>query len=171
MNFLLRWKMVRFNILILIVVLSSCSLFEKDIYEDHPCVKEANKELTIEWGYYLRKSNDFYAFRLNTLGEISKVSKTKSENLMKIDYDKFCSLYSDINKEILKTQTLNVPRDTNVYVLIKNETLNYQFRALWDPKYETVGSEGFRAIWKSLNSNLPIDPNGKRTYFNFEFND
>lgn len=162
--------MVKYSFLFLIFVLISCNIFKKDIYKDHPCITKNNKDFTIEWGYYLSENRDFYAFRMNTLGEISKVSKDTIEQLLKIDYYEFCDLYSEINKEILNTQSLNVPCDTNVYVLVKNETLNYQFRALWDPKFETVGSAGFRDVWKKLNTYLPIDPNGKRTYFNFEFN-
>lgn len=162
--------MVKYSFLFLILIFSSCNIFKKDIYKDHPCITENNKDYTIEWGYYLSESRDYFAFRLNTLGEISMVSKDTVEHFMKIEFDEFCELYSDINKEILNTQSLNVPRDTNTYVLVKNETLNYQFRALWDPQFETIGSAGFREVWKKLNEHLPIDPNGKRTYFNFEFN-
>lgn len=167
--------MVKFRFIILIIVLlvSSCSLFKKDFYDNHPCINQQSKNVLIEWGYYLSTNKKLYGFRLDTKGKLYLIDKDNYDGklLLTLSLDEYCELYSGINQEILKTQTLNVPRDTNTFIMLKNPDIKYTFRALWDPNYETVGSEGFRELFKKLNKYLPPDPNGNKIYHNFEFID
>jgi len=166
--------MVKFNFIILILIFTySCSLFKKDFYDEHPCINQQSKNVEIEWGYYLSTNKNLFGFRLNTKCELYLIDKEDYNGslLMTLSLDEYCELYSNLNKEILKTQTLNVPRDTNAFIMVKNPDKQYIFRALWDPNFETVGSEGFREVFKQLNKYLPADPNGKKIYHNFEFYD
>ncbi len=168
--------MVKFKLLIILAILmfvGACNIFKKDFYKDHPCVNEKTKNLSIEWGYYLSQTKDYYGFKLTTKGDIYSITKTNSEGeyLLSISKEVYCSLYADLNKEVFKSQTLNVPRDTNCYFLIENKENNYMFRALWDPKFKNIGSDGFKSVWKKFNNKLPIIKDGKKTYYNFEFND
>jgi hypothetical protein len=169
--------MVKFKLVFVLFSLSifvgACNLFKKDIYKDHPCINNKTQNLNIEWGYYLNQTKDFYGFRLNTKGEIYSITKSKQqgEYLLTISKEDYCNLYSDLNTEVFKSQTLNVPRDTNCYFIIENKQVNYFFRALWDPNFKNVGSDGFKEVWRKFNQKLPIDENGKKMYYNFEFND
>ena len=163
---------MKYKVFAVFLILTSCSLFKGNPFKDHPCVNDKNKTQTIEWGYYLSESKDFYGFKLNTLGEIYLTSKDEIDGnfIHKISFDEYCELNTELYKEILKTQTLNVPQDTNAYIIIKNNKLNYFFRAAWDPKFETYGSEGFRNIWKSLNSKISQDTVKNKIKYKFEFN-
>lgn len=163
---------MKFKIFAIFLISTSCSLFKPDPYKDHPCVNDKNKSQTVEWGYYLSESKEFFGFKLNTLGEIYLSSNVNSEEqiIHKISFEEFCKINSELNKEIIKTQTLNVPRDTNAYIIIRNNEINYFFRAAWDPKFETYGSAGFREIWKELNLKISGDTVKNKINYKFEFN-
>lgn len=166
--------MAKFSyLLFFIFLLTSCSLFKKDFYDEHPCISEKTKNIVIEWGYYITETNSIYGFKLDTKGQVYIFEKSDLEGklLLTLPLNEFCDIYSSVNREILKTQTLSVPSDTNAFIMMKNPDLNYQFRAIWDPRFETVGSQGFRDIFKKLNKQLPADPNNKKIYHNFEFKD
>ena len=157
----------------LAILISSCSLFKKDFYTNHPCINEKSKNIEIKWGFYIAESKELYGFKLDTKGQCFLIDKNKVDEslLLTLSKEEYCDLYFSINKEIIKTQTLNVPADTNAFITFDNPDMNYNFRAIWNPNYETIGSKGFREIFKKLNKALPSDQDGKKTYFNFEFKD
>ena len=167
--------MVRFSIYFILCtfLFSSCSLFKKDFYADHPCINEKSKNIEIKWGFYITETKELYGFKLDTKGQVFLIDNNLADEslLLTLNKEEYCDIFISINKEIIKTQTLNVPADTNAFITFNNPDMNYDFRAIWDPNYETIGSEGFREIFKKLNKVLPSDTDGKKMYFNFEFKD
>lgn len=137
---------------------------EKSSQEHHSntdCIKPGMEKLAITWGDVILKTGEIDGWRLNAKGEVLRFTREElnSDSIIsktsEIDKSKLCSLISMINSEILKTQALNAPGDISRYVEFYNPETGTNFRAIWNPKFQTVGSKGFRAIYDSLMSVVP----------------
>ena len=71
-----------------------------------------------------------------------------------INSENYCKLLSMIRNEFIKTQTLNVQADTMRYIEFIHPSQSTKLRAAWNPKYEAVGSAGFREIWDFIHHSI-----------------
>jgi hypothetical protein len=97
-------------------------------------------------GWSFDSKSMLYTYKKNRTGDITR------EKITRIPKDKYCSLLSQIKQNILQTQALNAPGELSRFVEYSNSSSNVFIRALWNAKYETVGSKGFRHLYDSLVS-------------------
>ncbi len=127
------------------------------------CLTDKQKGLIIRWGDYDNEKKEFNGYLLNTDAEYFSVKgggligKHDEELLGTIDSDNYCKLFHAIRKEFLATQTLNSPGDISRIIEFNNPTTNVILRAVWNPKFQTFGSKGFRKIYDQLQDILKND--------------
>ncbi|MDC1068364.1 hypothetical protein OAQ99_04320 [Candidatus Kapabacteria bacterium] len=158
-------------------LLLSCSSTKKENKQENPpvisnCVSELTKNAVIRWGYVYKQNQTEKAYQLNTQGDIYRqdetkivVRKEKIEDLINskpnyiesVSRETYCDIYVQVQKEFIKAQALFVPADTMVFVQLINPDAGTNLRALWNPNYEAIGSEGFRKVWAMLDKALPKD--------------
>ena len=71
-----------------------------------------------------------------------KIGFLKNENI--------CNLIKMIDKAMINTQALNVPCDTCRFVIFENKKTDTFFKAVWNPKFHTLGNIHFREVYDSL---------------------
>jgi len=147
-------KYILFLSLFSILVLSSCKTIEIP-----NCVTETNKDLQIRYGNYNTKDNvliDGYTISSEAIiyRIFSLYDKKLNSQIGTISTDDYCKLINMINKEFIKTQTLNVQADTVRFVELIHPSQDTKLRAAWNPRYEAIGSKGFREIWDFIHYSM-----------------
>lgn len=137
------------------------------------CVSEINKNAEIRWGWVYDASKTEKAYKLDTHGDIERVPEQKivvrkgsietledknAKFIETVSRETYCDIYVSLQKEFIKTQSLFVPADTMVFIQLINPDAGTNLRALWNPKYEAIGSKGFREVWAKLEKALPSNP-------------
>lgn len=133
--------------LLLLVFVTSCT-------PKYPfCISEKTKDLRIEWGkiYFNGKLEERYVLHSNGLLFQSLGTKEKKK-LGRFNEPRFCSILSEVNETILKTQAINEIGDTLNFVEYSNPKLGLFFSAKWNPRFKTKNSIHFRALYDSLMS-------------------
>ena len=142
-------------ILSIIFVFSfSCTKVKRETEAD--CLSKSNKNTEIMWGYYKQKERIMFGHKINSSGDIFAFDNIKQEDSL-LGYtskNRMCYLVKSIQDEFIKTQSLNVPADSVVFIELFNPNTRVRLKASWNPRLPAIGSKGFRAIWKSLDSTL-----------------
>ena len=152
MNKIIRYLF--FYIFILIFV--ACSSHKPD------CYNENNKDLKLRWGYFISKTGKISGYQLNYDATLLKIRKTNAEDkytdsvLTCIDGEKYCKFLIMTRDTILKIQALNEPGDSLNFIEYLDHPRNVRMRAMWNPKNKTFGSRGFRGIYDSLQTLVPV---------------
>ena len=142
-------KIVLFLSLIGLQLLISCSRTPE-------CITTKEEDIKIRWGEAFINQKVFDGYEIDAKARLYRNSGTfnsKDNNLTLLgnaDPELYCNLLLRIRDEFLKVQALNAPGDTSRYVEYIDPTNNISVRALWNPKFKTVLSEGFRGIYDSL---------------------
>ncbi|MBM2814282.1 MAG: hypothetical protein HW421_1044 [Ignavibacteria bacterium] len=125
------------------------------------CITQKNENLKIRWGMHNYKTNDIRGYMLNTNSELFMIYKDSlstgySDSLIgKFDPEEFCKILRVFEKNIMKIQTLNEPAEFSRFIEYDNPVENMFVRAVWNSKFKTVSSEGFRRLYDSLEARLP----------------
>ncbi len=147
-----------FNPIIYIMFTAALALVSCGSSYYSSCIDDAMQQMQIGWGDHDINSGSIDGYILKTDGSLFKVERdstgaaTKTEKIGTIDEDKYCSIYRMTAREVMKTQTLNSAIDIERYVFMKNIPTGLNFRASWNPKYDTYGSKGFRQVFDSLQA-------------------
>jgi hypothetical protein len=120
------------------------------------CITVKEREIKIRWGEVFINQKVFDGYELDANAILYRNSgfiNSKSDDLKPIgnaDPELYCTLLLRIRDEFLKVQALNAPGDTSRYVEYIDPANNTSVRALWNPRFKTYLSEGFRGIYDSL---------------------
>lgn len=145
-----------FVVCIFILALAGCSSHKPD------CYNESNKELRLRWGSLITKSGKITGYQLNYDSKLLKIGKKEDNDnftdsvLTIIDGDRYCKLLAMTRDTILKIQALSEPGDSLHFIEYSDPPRNVRMRAVWNPINKTYGSKGFREIYDSLQTLLPV---------------
>lgn len=145
-----------FLICILIFTFAACSSHKPD------CYHENNRDLTLRWGSFIAKTGKITGYQLNYDATLLKIGKNESKEnfhdslLTVIDGDKYCKFLIMTRDTILKIQALSEPGDSLNFIEYSDPPRNARMRAVWNPKNNTFGSSGFRLIYDSLQTLVPV---------------
>ena len=137
---------------------------KKDALDHHvntDCIKPGMNDLTIRWGDVILNTGEIDGWKMDSHGDVFRFTReelsadTVITKITSIDKARLCGFISQINSEMLKIQALNAPGDISRYVEFFNPETGINFRALWNPKFQTVGSKSFREIYDSLMAIVP----------------
>ncbi len=123
------------------------------------CINEDLEDLLIRWGKLILENRYLEGYEIDSKANLYEV-KLQNQNYLlkvkkgKIDFATYCGLVSNIRNEFLNVQALHSPGDTSHFVEYINNSLNTYLRALWNPKFQTVLSKGFREIYDSLSMQI-----------------
>ena len=126
------------------------------------CVNEHSKQVMIRWGGLVLDKGSFQGYELDAMGRLYELSQEKSgaEEVKKmlgtIPGDKYCMIYTMLKKEILKTHTLNSVVNNARIIEYRDPEQGTRIGGMWNPKYDTKGSVGYREIWDSLQVVIPL---------------
>lgn len=140
----------------------SFSLFSCGSFKYPACVTKNKQQIKIRWGNVHLKTNEKDAFELKATGMVLKVENDGNQKKdIKTEYcrisgEKYCQIMEMLKKEIYKTHTLNSAIELARFVEFYNPVTSTTVRGMWNPKYNTVGSEGFREIYDSLEAIVRI---------------
>lgn len=123
---------------VLILLLSSCKVTDQS-----NCNLSDYKDLEIELGYLSQSSiSEFYQLKGN------KITNSYNKDTIVLDENVACNLLQKSTQLFLKIQTLNVPADSNHYMIYKNKKNNADLRALWNPIHDNKGNLEFKSLYK-----------------------
>ncbi len=144
------------SIVLSLIFLFSYSCRNVKIVPEPDCLSKSNKNTTIIWGYYKNKVRIMFGHKISSSGEIFAFDNIKQKDSLVCLTSKrnMCDLVKSIQDEFIKTQSLNVPADSVIFIELLNPNTNLRLRAAWNPRLPSIGSKGFRAIWKKLDSTL-----------------
>ncbi|TAL67533.1 MAG: hypothetical protein EPN82_13850 [Bacteroidetes bacterium] len=126
------------------------------------CMNEGNKGLNLRWGTFISKSGKITGYQLNNEAELSKLiykgsfDKLNDSILFSIDEEKYCRLLGMTRDTILSIQALNEPGDSLHFIEYSDPPRNVRMRAVWNAINKTFGSKGFREIYDSLQTLVPV---------------
>lgn len=139
------------------LLLNSCSGVDKNKVKSK-CINKENQDVELRWGYRIKSKNEYFGYTLKTDGKVFLQNKFKIiRPVSQINQDNYCNLYNDIMSEFNRTQVLNVPADTTVYIEYVHPSRNIRLKAYWNPKFKAIGSKVFRSLWNRLDQALPND--------------
>jgi hypothetical protein len=146
-------KIILISSLIFIFTLS-CTKVKHEPESD--CLSKSNKNSEIMWGFYKQKERIMFGHKISSSGDIFAHDNIKQkDSLLGFTSKKnMCNLVKSIQDEFIMTQSLNVPADSVVFIELFNPNTRVRLKASWNPRLPSIGSKGFRAIWKSLDSTL-----------------
>lgn len=155
--------MVNFKYILLIaIIFISCSSTKKEENEKKEklivknCINESNQDVEITWGKYIKAENKYLSYKLTTTGDVYRINKDDSETAISNIYtEEYCDVYISLQKTFLKYQTVRIPADTAKFIYLTNPKLKSDFKAMWNPNYETVSNKSFNKIFNLLNQTLP----------------
>lgn len=118
--------------------LASCKVTDQS-----NCNLSDYKDLEIELGYLSQSSiSQYYQLKGN------KITNSFNKDTISIEENVACNLLQKTTQLFLKTQTLNVPADSNHYMIYKNKKSNTDLRALWNPLHNNKGNVEFKALYQ-----------------------
>lgn len=118
-------------------MLSSCK-----VTDNNTCNLNEYKDVEIEFGYISQSS---ISKNYKLLGNII-VNNFNNDTVLLNDIVS-CNLYEKTTQLFFKTQTLNVPADSNNFLIYNNRKSNTQLRALWNPLHTNKGNEEFKKLY------------------------
>lgn len=131
-------------------VLMSCNSFKPT------CINDSNKRLTFSFGDFDMKSEQMLnAYQIKSDGKVYKLLNWQGDcasSVFQLSENDYCTLKKKLEDEIMKTQTLNVQADTVRFVQYLMEGTSNRNRAMWNPRYEAIGSKGYREILDYIHS-------------------
>jgi len=139
------------------LLLNSCTSVDKTKVKSK-CINKENQDVELRWGYRIKSKNEYFGYTLKTNGKIFLQDKFKLiRPISDINQVKYCKLYNDIMSEFNRTQVLNVPADTTVYIEYVHPSRNIRLKAYWNPNFKAIGSKVFRELWNRFDQALPND--------------
>jgi hypothetical protein len=152
--------MIKRILILLFILLASCKTQE---------VQECNINLydgiTLEWGYYISKLNKSEYFSLSNNQIINhNLNINNNTNILsqiKISKNLNCYILSKATNLFLKTQTLNVPADSNHFMIYRNHNSGVELRFLWNPLHTNKGNQEFKELYQEFN-NLIIEKESQK---------
>lgn len=132
MNKLILW------IILVILLLSSCK-----VTDSNECSLSEYKDVEIEFGYISQNS---ISQNYKLTGSI--VANNFNKDTVYLNEVVACNLFDKTTQLFFKTQTLNVPADSNNFFIYNNKKSSTQLRALWNPLHTNKGNEEFKMLYK-----------------------
>ncbi|MFC2130235.1 hypothetical protein ACFLSQ_02255 [Bacteroidota bacterium] len=150
-------RIMEIRLVIAVTVLVSmmgCGSLSDKIKSD--CISQNMSEMTLRWGGHNYKTNHLAGYQIDAnlnLYKFVKGSSTeyKTEEIGKVDNDRFCELLKTTKKLFIEIQALNAPGDSSNFVELINPGTNTNLRAVWNVRFKTHGSKEFRALFDSLD--------------------
>jgi hypothetical protein len=149
-------------VLLLILIISALSLYSCKTTEA-TCIKPQTKDQIIRWGEYNAKSGLVTGYQINTDFMIYRIKMEPPnkdytlQEIGKIQPLTYCDMVEMIKDEVLKTQALNAPGEQNKFIEYTNPGTKVSSRNVWNVKFNTLGSKGFREIYDSLQTLVSFD--------------
>lgn len=129
----------------LVVLVSSCKVTDNATNTDIVCNLEDYKNIEIEFGYITTKNHSNHYLLKNNL-----ITNSSNNDTIRLESKKACNLFDKTTKLFLKIQTLNVPADSNNYIIYYNKKDNVLLRALWNPIHNNIGNEAFKSLFQEF---------------------
>lgn len=126
-----------------------------------PCINEYNAGMTITWGDFDTKTKKIEGYRLDDAGILYYIKSDSLPNtfitdkLTKTDADEYCKLINFSNSVTRQTQALYAPGEQSKFIDLNVPNTQVFTRAVWNPKFETVGSRRHRLLYDSLMKIVP----------------
>lgn len=125
------------------------------------CIEGPNKGVLIRFGNFDNKFNNLLdGYMINDRAEIQDMDSVNQQSgtlIRRMDAEKYCGLLKRIHEEFIKVQTLNVGAERFRYIELYYPSGNTRLRAVWDPRFETFLSKGFREIYSDLEQELSTE--------------
>lgn len=143
---------ISLSISIVIFLLTSCSTK----ISRPECINDDLDDLLIRWGKIILEDRYIEGFEIDSKANLYEIKVKNQDYILKnkkgkIDFTIYCDMLAKIRKEFIEVQALHSPGDTSHFVEYIHNSLNTNLRALWNPKFQTVLSKGFREIYDSLS--------------------
>lgn len=147
--------LIHINLIILLTILSSCGTVNLA-----PCVNKKFAELKIRWGEEDKKMGIIKGYEVDAYAKVYSIYKDGNstgfhmKELIQMDASDYCQLMKKIQNEFIAVQALTAPGEVSRFVEMKNPAMMFEGRAVWNAKFETYLSKGFRAIYDSLQATV-----------------
>lgn len=120
----------------------------------YDCVPEAEEDSMITWGVVTGNADSFDGYVMMADGTIYMEDWNGETPLkqtgIQLSEEDFCDFRSRLLDLYQETQATNQPADTTHYMEYMVPKRNVKLRARWNPKYDNVGNEKWKALWKEL---------------------
>jgi len=124
--------------LIILSLLSSCKVTDVD-----NCNLSEFRDVEIKFGYVSQsKISDSYKLVGN------RITNSFNKDTIILDEAAACNLLEKTTQLFFKTQALNVPADSNHYMIYTNKKNGAELRALWNPAHDNIGNRAFKALYQ-----------------------
>ncbi len=137
-------------ILLTLLILISCTSSV-----DKNCLSSGMEAVQIEWGYITSaNSSKYYRLYTNNLVEIYKNNDAEFNRIDTLSITKveMCDLVNKTTNLFFKIQSLNVPADSNNFIIYYNKKTGVQLRALWNPLHNNMGNKEFKELYENFMS-------------------
>ncbi len=119
-------------------LLSSCKVTDVD-----NCKLSEYKDVEIKFGYVSQSSiSDSYKLVGN------RITNSFNKDTIIIDEAVACNLLEKTTQLFFKTQALNVPADSNNFMIYANKKSGAELRALWNPIHDNIGNRAFKSLYQ-----------------------
>lgn len=136
---------------IVLFIFASLILFScKSIPE---CISKNSKTISIKWGYTNNDNTISKNYMLATdmkVFELNENYKGKPVLLNEIKEDRFCSIFNQTTKTVLKTQILAEPCKECKYIELINPNMNIDIKLKWNSNYIHTGTKMVSELFDSL---------------------
>lgn len=138
---------------IILIIIASLTFFSCHEKIDNQCQVSRFKGINLEVGYLVNNNfREYYSIDSKSLAIRTKFEDGKSTILdtIKLDSVRLCELYQKSTNLFLKVQSLNVPADSNNYIVYRNTIDNVVLRALWNPVHSNKGNKEFKELYNEF---------------------
>lgn len=130
---------------------SSLFLFScKNIPE---CISKNSKKISIKWGYTNNDNNLAKNYLLTTEMKVYQINENNSDKPVQLNVikeDKYCSIFNQTVKTVLKTQILGEPCKECKYIEFSNPNMNIDIKLKWNSNYIHSGTVMVSELFDSL---------------------
>lgn len=125
------------------------------------CINEFNRGIEVTWGDFNAKSKTIEGYRLDDSGNLHYIKSDSlpntfiTEKIIKSNSDEYCKIIHFVNYVTRQTQALYAPGETSKFIDLTIPNTQVFTRAVWNPKFETIGSRRHRLLYDSLMTLVP----------------
>lgn len=154
-------KKISYLLLLLLAMLSTACA-EKPIIAERPkCISEKLVGTTVSWGIIDNGNNIKYGYVLQTDSKLYYFTQSLdkddylSTEILKMDSDKFCSIFHYAQYRLTLNQVLFTPGKIQKFVEYNCPKMDLQMRGVWNPQFTHNGSDKYVKIFDSLMTLVP----------------
>jgi hypothetical protein len=157
----LKMKKISYLLLLLVAVISTACAEKTAIAEKPKCVSEKLEGTTISWGLIDNTNNIKYGYILQMDATLNYFTKSLDKEdylstpILKMDNDKFCSIFHYAQFKLSQNQVLYTPGNIQKFIEYDCPKMDLQMRGVWNPQYTKNGSDRYTKIFDSLMTLVP----------------